>query len=544
MSAEMYNVSLYEAHSSKKTILTKKEVWELCQHYNQHNEELERFLEQFDFDEWACVGIDIDAVYYEHTKDGKMDCSAAEFLGIMLTSLHDDKFEMAFKRYQKSQNPDEFSFRNIPSFELSKDIYDETSDTYKVIARANSFNVIEGCPLWVVRVDSFSDYRLAGVVLIPTKFWDSNALMYESAGYGYTIKDRNWYRWESAIPYRMNRVGKWSPNFLESMSTLLPTQGEPYQYDAAEERFFKMPSHYGKKQPIEYYDLKSGAWEQVEGFDPVGMSVQDGLYHIYTKKGLIKTNKNFEKLEKLDSKTGLMGNTVLQEYTGKGWSVVLTSKGIDIQSFKTQKKDKLSAFKIKAGDARGKRLLIYAIDKEHLVLLNDKLMLVDADLNLTVHSLKKSFKKELEPLLGKSFIGVPYVNGGIDVPNRAPFFFLNNLVISLDEKMNPIVMNSTLEKLTGEFNFYGAVPDSELEGMWMLAGLERLVFLKNNLKEAFVFNTAPRGSVGGGKYPFPWIHLDQGGNLRYALSYHEKVRIITRDELRRQLKTATAYSTK
>lgn len=535
MSAEMFNVSLFEANPEKKQILTKDEVCQFCKHYNQHSLELESFLEQHDFEKWACVGIDIDAVYYAQQNDGRMDCSSPEFLGIMLTSLHDERYEAALMKYLK-QFPVDGNLR----FGLNDAIYEE--GTYKVITPAKDFNRVADCPLWVVKVDAYAPYRLSGIVLIPTDFWNEDVLTYESAGYGYTIKERNWYNWDSAIPYRMNRVGAWSPNFLETQKSVLPTSGEPYQYDAEKDRFFKMPSYYGSNQAIEYYDLNNGGvLGKVEGLNPVGLYLKEDTYHIYTKKGLIKTNKSFEKLEKLDSKTGLMGNTVLQEYAAKGWSVILTNKGIDIQSPKAQKQDKLSAFKIKAGDANPRRLLIHAIDEHHLVLMNDKFMVVDADLNLMTHSLKKSLKKELTPWLGKDFMGVAYTNVGINIPNRAPFLFLNNLVISLNEKQEPIVMNKELYALTGEFNFYSAVLDEVLDGVWLLAGLERLVFLKHNLKEAFVFNTEGEGSVGAGKYPSPWLHLDKEGNLRYALNHKGNVRKIERKELVKKLKTATPY---
>lgn len=542
MSAEMYNVSLFEAHPNKKKILNRDEVRQFCQHYNQHSIELDQFLEQFDFNEWVCTGVNIYAPYYEHTKEGKMDCNPAEFLGIMLTSLYEDKFEMRLKKYQKSQNPTGFSFRNIPRFKLSENVYDEMSENFKIISKAKSFNVVEDCPLWVVNVDGFSDYYLSGVVLVPTYFWDQNTLMHESAGYPYTITNRKWYDWDKCIAYRMNRVGKWSPNFLEATISRLKVLGMPYLYDTEKNRLFKMPSSHGKKQAIEYYDLEDGeSLKKVDGFDPVGLCIKEDVYHIYTKKGLIKTNKDFEKLEKLDSKTGLMGNTVLQEYKSEGWSLILTNKGIDIQSFKAQKQDKLSAFKVKASDAGSDRLLIHAIDENYLVLLNDKLMVIDADLSMTVHSIKKSFKKELTPWLGKSPIGIAYTNIGINLQGGKPLLFLNNLVISLDENQQPLLMNTKLEALTGEFNFYSAVRDKELGGLWLLAGLERIVFVKDNLEEAFVFNTS-EGSIGPGKYSHPWLHLDKDGTLRYALNLAGNVYQITRRELTDKLQTAMSYN--
>lgn len=531
----MFNVSLFEAHPEKKTVLSKAEVRQFCKHYNQHSAELESFLEQFDFEQWACIGVDIDAPYYRHTKDGRMDCSPTEFLGILITSLHEDKYEIALKKYLK-----QFPVDGILRFKLNDAIYEE--ETYKVITLAKEFNRVADCPLWVVEVNDYAPYHLSGIVLIPIDFWNEEALGYESAGYGYTIKERNWYNWNSAIPYRMNRVGSWSPNFLEATKSVLPVHS--YLYDREKNRLFKRPSSYGAKL-IEYYDLaNNNSLEIVENLDAIGLHIKEGVYHVYTKKGLIKTNKAFEKLEKLDSKTGLMGNTVLQEYAAKGWSVILTNKGIDIQSPKAQKQDKLSAFKIKAGDADSKRLLIHAVDEHHLVLMNDKFMLVDADMNLKVHSLKKSFKKDLEPWLGKDFIGVAYTNVGIDIPNHAPFLFLNNLVISLNEKQEPILMNSKLYALTGEFNFYSAVLDEDLGGFWLLAGLERLVFLESDLKKAFVFNLDGNGSVGAGTYPFPWLNLDKEGNLRYALNHEGCVHKINRKELVEKLKSAIPYQSK
>lgn len=86
--------------------------------------------------------------------------------------------------------------------------------------------------------------------------------------------------------------------------------------------------------------------------------------------------------------------------------VLITSRGIDIRSPKAQKSNKLSTFKIKAMDVGTHRFSIHAIDADHLVFLNDKWIVVDADLNITVHSLKRSLRKTLEPILGKDFLGV------------------------------------------------------------------------------------------------------------------------------------------
>lgn len=521
MSTQIFSLYPFDPPTSAKGTLTKDDVRTLCSHYNQHSQELEDFLIRYDFETWACIGIDIHADYYQNTGDGQMDCSAAEFLGILLTSLGDEQYEQALRDYLKQYPVD-----GILSFPLNED---------------NDFDRIQA-PIWVLHVPTYAPYELSGVVILPQAFWNANALMSDSAGYGYTVDDRYWYSWDRARSYRLARAGAWSPNFLTTEST--PLEGHRrYLYDASHHRFVCVPSKYSSNERIAYYDFNDAATPLIShDFKALGASIQGDHYHIYTKKGLFKTDAAFQILETQNSKTGLMGNQVLQEYHNKGWSVMLTNKGIDIQSPSAQKQDKLSAFKIKAGDAEPRRLAIHALDKQHLLFVSDKLIIVDQELNLTTHSLKKAFKATLKPWLGKETIGVAYLNGVIDIPGRMPFIFLNNLLISLSEDLQPQVLNPLLYKLTGEFEFYGGIADAELGGVWLLAGLERLVFVDYALSKAKVFNTHPTGSKGGGRYPAPIFLQDKDGHLYFSLNKASSVRCVRRAEQLQQLKQAIPYA--
>lgn len=534
MSSQIYEIELFQGHPHKKEILSKEEVIDFCKHYNQHTSELYDFLELHKFEKWACVGISIDATYDRHTKDGRVDCSPTEFLGIMITSMMNDKYQQAINNYIKHKPVD-----GMHRFQLNEGIYDH--ELRKEIRKPREFDVVDGCPLWVVQVNEYATYDLSGVVLIPSEFWNANDLNRESAGYGYAVVDKydHWYNRGFGINFRMLRIGGWSPNFLESIKSDLPKYYN--LYDSELNRLFSYPSSYSK---LSYFDLHTETLQEIDNFGSEGLYIAEGSYHFYTKKCLIKTDKKFRELGRLDSKTGLIGNQVLQEYVGENWSVILTNKGIEITSHKAHKRDKLSAFKIKAGAAAVRHLLIYALDENYLIFLNDKLTVIDADLNFRIHSIKRKFNKPKLPNLGKTSIEIGAPNGLVELKGSKPFLFSGNVVISFDAHNEPISMNQKLYELTGELCFYCGVVDQSLGGIWLLAGLGRLVFIDEEFKNAFVFNMVAEGSFGSGRYhgsSQPFLHMDKAGNLRFSLHQHNSVQKVAREELVNKLKIAVPF---
>lgn len=545
MSTQIFNVFAFETPAPQKKHLTCAEVRDFCRHYNQHTPELDAFLERFGVDEWVCVGVDIEDVYSKSQRNGRMDCNPAELLGILITSQHNDSVEINLRQLLKDTSV-QFAVDGNVRFKPNETVYvDAEAGNYEVVAKRRVFNRIDDCPLWVVHVQDYSTYELSAIVLLPSQLWDEDSLYSESAGYGYSIQDRQWYDWDKADAYRAARFGGYSPNFLPKTYTELNVPYECFLLDNTTDRLFRQPT---KQAPtLQYHATKDNlrlvddlpSFATINKKKPTGIYQKEGNYYISTKKGVLVTDTNFEQLEEVQDADRLKGD-FLQHYQGKGWEVLITSRGIDIRSPKTQKRDKLSAFKIKAMDAGTNRLSIHAIDADHLVFLNDKWIVVDADLNITVHSIKRSLRKTLAPILGKDFLGAAYPSNSLDVKDRKPWMILNHLVLSCDDNYAPTVMNPFLYEKTGEFCFYGAVADPKRQGIWLLAGLERLIFMDEQLEQAFVFNTSPSGSLGGGKYPSPWLHLDRSGNLWVALSDAPIFKISQKD-IDQQLKTATPH---
>ena len=546
MSTQTFEVNVFEPQPNGQAVLSPTAVRQLCRSYNQHTSELDDFLTQFDVQEWVCLEVDIEDVYSKASRSGRMDCNPAELLGILLTSQHSDDLQQQFRSLVKGSTVS-FSIDGNVRFQRNTTVYSDDGK-YTVLEKAKIFNAIKDCPLWVLRVDHYSAYRLKAVVLLPKVLWQAEQLHSDSAGYAYTVADREWYRYEKANAYRAVRFGHPSSNFLTPIPTTLSVPYDSFWVDAATDRLFLMPNKH--RPSLTFYSPQdqltattgeaSEALAAINRQKPLGIYREGDHYLIPTKKKMLVTNDQFEELEERVDPDPLKGD-FLQYYKDKGWTVLLTKRGIDIQSHKTQRRDKLSAFKIKATEGGLKRLTLQALDEDHLVILNGKWIVVDADLNIQVHSLSKTLKKSLAPILGKDFLKTTYPYQSLELPDRAPWLICNHLVLSADAEMAPIALNAWLQEKTGEFCFYGAIADAPRSGIWLLAGLGRLVFMDAALEQAFVFNTDPVGSLGTGEFSSPWLQLDQAGNLWFALNSELPICKIDHQEIDQQLQQAQPY---
>jgi|GEM_PF-4195077 len=522
MATQIFELGIYQP--GEKDILTKEEALAFCANFNQKGGEVNDFFATHDFDRWRCVGMDVyDQYSSNNDPDAFFDCSPPSLLGILITSMNSDAPEQALRKYSRPDTDIRFPYREDWDLQL---------------------NHFPTCPLWICQIKSWSQYAINAVVLIPDIFWGEDGPDYDSYGYPYTVKYPGrhdmWYWGDYDQKYYNQRMGAYSPNVLDTDGRAIQRNSESLYYDPEQHRFFLI-GWYGKGG--RYIDLKGDLEaKEIELDELKGMHIKEDVYRMYTKKGVIVTDKNFNQLEKLTSKNGLpKGNLGRQEFEDEGWQVMVTQSGIRIQSPSDEIITKLSDFKLNTSSSEDRHSMMTIDKKGRLVIVAGQVVLVDSELNKTLVPLKKPFKKTLEPVLGKYFIykDSNYAHGVLEWPDGEQWFFHNAFVFRLKENDEPELLNERLRELCGEFIFRGSVYDSNNKGAWLLAGMGRLAFVPDAKDKAYLFNIA--GDSPATFAETPYLGWDKDGNLWVNQGDKGTIRCITKQELASKLKTALPH---
>lgn len=522
MATQIFELGIYQA--ADKDVLSKEEAIAYCAGYGQQGNEIKDFFATHDFDKWRCVQMDVyDQYSANNDPDGHLDCSPPALLGILLTSMDTEEPEQALRKYSK------------PGIDINYP-YQDDGDV--------QLNLFPTCPLWICGIKNWEKYSLNAVVLLPEAFWHENGPSTDSYGYPYTVKypgSRNhWYWGGRDKTFYHQRMGAFSANVLETDGRAIPRNFDMSHYDPTHHRMFMAPIYGGE---IKYYDLKGDLDPQtVDIADVRGMAIKDDVYRFYSKKAVVITDKEFGNQQKMTSKTGLpKGNQGMQEFAADGWDVMVTQNGIGIKSPTAETVTKLSDFKLNTQSSAAFHSMMTVDAQKRLVIVGGQVVLVNPDLSIQNIPLKKAFKKALKPVLGDYFVykDSNTAHGVLTWSPDQQWFFLNSFVFTLNEKDEPVLLNERLQALCGEFIYRGAVYDASLDGAWLLAGMERLVFLPRSMDKAYLFNVAvdsPSTEV-----DHPYLGFDKDENLWFGQAQQGKIRCIARTELEAKLKTASPF---
>lgn len=525
MATQIFELGTNLPKGAPKDVLTQKEALAFCAGFGQTHAELDAFMARHNFDQWRCVEVDIyDQYSAGNDPDGHLDCSPSSILGILITSMSDEAPERKLRKYSPQGIDIKFKYDN--AYEVFLDHF-------------------PGCPLWVCQIKSWSKYSLNAVVLLPEEFWDENGPDYDSYGYPYTVEYpssyNHWYWGGRDKDYHKLRMGAFSSNTLETDGRAIPYASHDPHYDPTQHRILLTPDY--AQDEVTYYDLAPELVPQkIEVKACSGMAVKEDVYRFYTKKAVVITDKSFVEQGKMTSKTGLpKGNKGMQEFEADGWNVMVTQSGIGIQSPESEVVSKLSTYKLNTYSSKPGHSMMTVDHHNRLLIVGAQVALVKPDLSLSSISLKKAFKKEIQPILGEYFISKDSnsAQGVLRWSKEKQWFFLNAMVFSLNESDEPVLLNQHLKELCGEFVFNGGIYDSELKGAWLLARLGRLVFLPETQDKAYLFNVSDqkRDRPTSSSY----LNFDRDHNLWFGTQESGMLHCIQRAQLKAKLKTAIPF---
>lgn len=525
MSSQIYALQWNDTPAGK-SILYKSEIIDYCRHFGQNTPELHDFLTRFDFDEWICMELYVDYVYGKTDKKGGVGSDATAYLGIIATSFLSEEGELALRNYLGGKE---------------KFAYPEETP---------SFLTFDDCPLWMIRVIEKQQQHSAGLFFMPATFWKGASLTSESAGYEkYGVNDsQSWHQWYAEgfgknykqNQYWRNRIGQYSPNFLDRETDTVISIGRcPIQYDRWKNRIVFYD--YETAEMV-YFDLSEPQTRHAvpspikNSNDSYFMITPEG-YEFYLKDHLLVTDKDFNKLSETPFKA-------INSFEDEIWKVILDSKGVLVTKKETneEKRFKYSELKMSSSTYLNTpdMLTILSNSNHSLLFFGSVLSMIDSSFKATNIDINSLFKKE-SPL---------YLNGNVQretvvkISDTVQWFFSPQGVLEMGPDEKPELLNGKLSAITGEGVFYKAVTDDALEGIWYIAGNNRLVFTDRKLETGFVFNLSDQVSVSSEEGDlFYDLFLDAEGHLWYTLSDGRLCKI-NRIELEAKLKTATAYVSK
>ncbi|MDR6919804.1 hypothetical protein [Chryseobacterium sp. 2987] len=519
MATQTFNLQWNDIPAGKP-ILSKSEIIDYCRHFGQATQELQDFLTRFDFDEWICMELFVDYVYGKTDKKGQVGSDAVQYLSLIATTFFSDEGELALQKYL--------------GFGKNGFDYPREGDV--------SFVTFEDCPLWMVQITGKKKQYSSGIFFMPAVFWKDANMTGESYAYEkYTVKYSKWYRdpfGKSRLQneYWLNRIGGYSPNFIDRESgAVIDFEKHHVYFDKWEGRLLFLDN---KNQAIVYYRL-SEPQKRIElkeiapvTYDSFIITTQ-GAYAVYLENQLLITDKSFEKINEAPTK-------IVNYFEDDYWKVILDNKGVLMTKKQSneEKRFRYSELKISAYSNNPKWLSIGVNSNQSVIFFGLNLSIVDSSFNVTNIDLGKVFKKEI-PLYLNSIMQNKAMT--ILSPDRQ-LLFSGNGVFELGKDEVPKIIQNKLTAITGEGVFYNAVKDDALQGIWFIAGNDRLVFTDGHFEIGYVFNFSeqisdPRFNM----YRHCNMFLDHEQNLWYSL-LNGKLHKINRKELETRLKKAIPYS--
>lgn len=518
MATQIFTIDWNETPAGKP-ILNKQEIIEYCKQFNQHGLELDNFLTRFDFDEWKCIELGIEYSYGKHSdKSGSVGNDPATFLSVISDTFLTEKGELALKNYigigkNKFQHPEE-----------------------------PQFVTFEDCPLWVVQVSEDTQFYTRGIVFMPAVFWEDATMTEESyaaSPYGIESNYNSWYndaygKNRMRAAYRKYRIGSSSPNFLERVKTDIDLLWKPVYFDQFENRILVIDKDAGKLNVYGLDPLEIVYSKEIAQLESI--HILESEYHLHYKKHMEVTDKELHVLSTVKE-------VIVNEYHNDFWDVLVKGKGLFIKRATDADyiKYKSSDFKLTTSEYsnRSEKLNITSNGNNSLIFSGQSLTVVDPEIKIKNHSFSKLFQKEINPFLGPQwFFGT---QTSISIDKNRQWFFTEETVFEMNETETPQLLNTKLYQITGEYSFYGGVYDTGLKGIWLTAGLNRLVFVTENLEKGYVFNFTEQDDLQGMSYPMQYLFLDKDSNLWFSF-LEDRLYKIEHRELKGKLETAVAFA--
>lgn len=523
MATQIYEVE-WDDTPAGKPILSKSEIIDYVRHFGQDTKELHEFLSRFDFDEWVCMELFVDYIYGRVDKSGEVGSDAVEYLNIVSGTFFTEEAELALHNYVGFDKKGfEYNYDGSPPFAPFPD-----------------------CPLWIVQVTKQEKYESSAIFFMPAIWWKDARMTSESYAYSHFTVNSKWNQWyndpfgknQHQNMYWRNRIGSYSPNFIarENGSTI-PFNSYKIHFDSFRNRVFLEES---RSEELCYYDLSDFKTElrpqnflkdSANGFIE---SSADG-YRFYTGKKLLITDANFNVISESASK-------IVNIFEDDFWKVVLDNKGVLMTKKESgdEKRFKYSELKLTTSEYSNNpdSLKIFVNANRSVIFFGSRLSIVDVSFQITNIKLDSLFKKEIAPY----YYGNGQKNELVALSAERQLLLTENGVFELGKDETPKIINEKLKEITGEALFYNAVKDDALNGIWFIAGIDRLVFTDENFEKGYVFNFTEQDLSDEYLNTYRWSNLffDQDGNLWYSL-FGPILYKISRAELENKLKTAIAF---
>jgi len=526
MATQIYELD-WDDTPAGKFRLSKPEIVAYVRHFGQDTNELHEFLTRFDFEEWVCMELFVDYIYGKSTKSGEVGSDAVQYLNIVSGTFFTEEAELALHNYiGYNNNRFEYNYDGSPPFATFPD-----------------------CPLWVIQITSQEKQASSAIFFMPAIWWKEANMTSESYADSHFTVNSQWNQWyndpfgknQHQNRYWRNRIGSYSPNFIarESGSTIL-FNNYKIHFDAFRNRLLIQES---QLEAMSYYNLSDFKTEhKTQNFlkDSANGFIESSAdgYRFYTETKLLVTDADFNVISESASK-------VVNVYEDDFWKVVLDNKGVLMTKKESgdEKRFKYSELKLttSAFSNNPDSLTIYVNANRSVIFFEKQLSIVDTSFTVTNLNLDSLFKKEIAPYY--------YDNGQkrqlVALSAERQLLLTNNGVFELGSDEKPKLINQKLKEITGEVLFYSAVKDDALNGIWFVAGIDRLVFTDVNFEKGYVFNFTEQDLTDKYFNDYRWseLLLDRDGNLWYSL-FGPELKKIARKELESKVKTAVAYAPK
>ncbi|RZJ70292.1 hypothetical protein [Flavobacterium sp.] len=522
MATQIFDVQWNDAPAGKP-ILSKAEIVAYCRHFGQDTQELHDFLTRFDFDEWICMELFVDYVYGKVDKSGEVGSDAVQYLNIVSGTFFSDEAELALKNYLGfDKKKFDYLYEDSPPFVTFPD-----------------------CPLWIVQVTGKQKQQSSGIFFMPATFWKDARMTSESyADEYFGVKERynKWYgepfgKNHDQSQYWRNRIGHFSPNFIRRDNGLeIAFDYHNIHVDNFANRLFV---HDSEKDEMAFYDLADASKKLAapnflkdsrNGF----MQLSSDGYRFYSDTKLVTTDKDFNVISESASK-------IVNSFEDDFWKVIIDKKGVLMTKKQSgeEKRLKFSELKLTSFSKDPDSVKIFANGNNSVIFFEYKAAIVDSSFNVTNLAFDSIFKKEIQPY----FCGYYQKRETLSVSPDRHLFFGNEGVFEIGKDEKPKMFTEKLRAITGEGLFYNAIKDEALQGIWFLAGNDRLVFTDENFEKGYVFNFTQQdlSHEHYNSYRYSNIFFDKDQNLWYSL-LGSTLHKITRSELESKLKTAISFS--
>ncbi len=526
MATQIFELQWNDAPASKP-ILSKTEIVDYARHFGQDTKELHEFLERFDFDDWICMELFVDYVYGRVDKNGEVGSDAVQYLNLVAGTFFTEENELALHNYVGyGKNKFEYSYDGSPPFAPFPE-----------------------CPLWILQVTDKQKQSSSAIFFTPAIWW-KNARMtsesYADSHFGINARWNVWYndpfgKNQHQNMYWRNRIGSYSPNFIaRENGSSIDFGYKKIHVDSLRNRLFV---HEFREDEMRYFDLstpeivhktKNFLKKDSNGF----IESSANGYRFFTEKKMWETDADFNVISESASK-------IVNRYQDDFWKVELDNKGVLLtkKASGDEKRFKYSELKLtsSAYSNNPDSLKIFVNDNNSVVFFGSNLSIIDISFKVENTNLQTVFKKEIAPY----YFGNGQKEEVVKLSTERHLLLTEYGIFEIGKDEKPKNISEKLKQITGEVLFYNAIKDEALNGIWFVAGIDRLVFTDVDFTKGYVFNFTEQDLSSEELNSFRWSNLffDNDGNLWYSL-FQPMLHKISRNELESKLKTAIPYQSK